>query len=114
MKAMEKEPARRYETANALAADVQRFLAGEPVMAAPPSTAYRVRKFVARHRAAVIAATLVGASLIAGLAGTMWQARVAAEQRDAAREGGRARHRAHQFMEQMLTASIPRRRACAT
>ncbi len=41
MKAMEKEPDRRYETASALAQDLQRFLAGEPVMAAPPSTAYR-------------------------------------------------------------------------
>ena len=40
MKAMEKEPERRYETANALAHDLQRYLAGEPVVAAPPSTTY--------------------------------------------------------------------------
>ena len=110
MKAMEKEPDRRYETASALAQDLQRFLEGEPVMAAPPSTAYLVRKFVARHRAAVIAATLVGAALVAGLAGTLWQARVAAQQRDAAREEAARATAANDFMEQMLAASDPEAR----
>ena len=110
MKAMEKEPDRRYETASALAQDLQRFLAGEPVMAAPPSTAYLLRKFVARHRAAVIAATLVGAALVAGLAGTLWQARVAAQQRDAAREEAARATAANDFMEQMLAASDPEAR----
>jgi non-specific serine/threonine protein kinase/serine/threonine-protein kinase len=107
MKAIEKEPARRYETASALAQDLRRFLAGEPVMAAPPSTVYRLRKFAARHRAAVIAATLIGATLIAGLAGTLWQARVAARQRDAARLEAARATALNDFMEQMLTASDP-------
>jgi serine/threonine protein kinase/tetratricopeptide (TPR) repeat protein len=110
MKAMEKEPARRYESASALAQDLQRFLAGEPVMAAPPSTTYRLRKFAARHRAAVIAATLVGASLVAGLAGTLWQARVAAQQRDAAREEATRATALNDFMQQMLAASDPEAR----
>ena len=45
MKALEKDRTRRYETANAFAADVMRYLNDEPVEASPPSTAYRLRKF---------------------------------------------------------------------
>jgi serine/threonine protein kinase/tetratricopeptide (TPR) repeat protein len=67
MKALEKDRTRRYETANGFAADVLRHLAHEPVMAAPPSGIYRLRKFVRKHRAAVIAATLVVVSLLGGL-----------------------------------------------
>ena len=50
MKALEKDRGRRYETANGFAMDVQRYLAGEPVLAAPASRWYRLRKFVRRHR----------------------------------------------------------------
>jgi eukaryotic-like serine/threonine-protein kinase len=53
MKAMEKDRTRRYETANGLAQDVERYLAGEAVAARPSGVAYRVGKFVRRHRAAV-------------------------------------------------------------
>ena len=56
MKALEKDRTRRYETANGFAADVLRHLSYEPVLAAPPSRAYRLRKFVRKHRGAVIAA----------------------------------------------------------
>ena len=59
MKALEKDRTRRYETANGFAADILRHLAHEPVLAAPPSRAYRLRKFVRKHRGAVIAASLV-------------------------------------------------------
>ena len=51
MKALEKDRGRRYETANGFAADVLRHLAYEPVLAAPPSRAYRLRKFVRKHAA---------------------------------------------------------------
>ncbi|MBX9579693.1 MAG: serine/threonine-protein kinase, partial [Gemmataceae bacterium] len=84
MKALEKDRTRRYETANGLAADVQRYLAGEAVQAAPPSRAYRVRTFVRRHRAAVTAAGLVAAALVLGIAGTTWGLVEARRQRDAA------------------------------
>ena len=67
MKALEKDRTRRYETANGLAADVLRHLAHEPVVAAPPSGLYRLRKFVRKHRGAVIAASLVVVSLLGGL-----------------------------------------------
>ena len=72
MKALEKDRARRYETANGFAADVLRHLASEPVVAAPPSRAYRLRKFVRKHRGGVVAASLVVCALVAGMAGTTW------------------------------------------
>jgi tetratricopeptide (TPR) repeat protein len=70
MKALEKDRTRRYETANGLAADVLRHLANEPVLAAPPGRAYRVRKLVRKNRAAVGAAGLVLLALVAGVVGT--------------------------------------------
>lgn len=70
MKCLEKDRARRYETANGLAADVQRYLAGEPVAAAPPSRLYRLRKFARRNRAMMIAGALVATTFVLGLAGT--------------------------------------------
>jgi eukaryotic-like serine/threonine-protein kinase len=72
MKALEKDRARRYETANGFAADVLRHLAHEPVLAAPPSRAYRLRKFVRKHRGGVVAATLVVLALVVGIAGTTY------------------------------------------
>ena len=70
--ALEKDRGRRYETANGFAADILRHLAHEPVVAAPPSRAYRLRKFVRKHRGAAIAASLVLFALLAGMAGTTW------------------------------------------
>jgi eukaryotic-like serine/threonine-protein kinase len=72
MKALEKDRARRYETANGFAADVLRHLSCEPVVAAPPSRTYRVRKFVRKHRGGVVAASVVVFALVAGMAGTTW------------------------------------------
>ncbi len=70
LKALEKDRARRYETANALARDIQRYLADEVVEARPPSMAYRVSKFVRRHKGQVIAASLVLLALVGGIVGT--------------------------------------------
>ncbi len=70
MKCLEKDRARRYETAHELATDVQHFLSGEPVDAAPPSRIYRFRKFVRRNRTMVTAAMMVVVALLAGTAGT--------------------------------------------
>ncbi len=67
MKAMHKDPNRRYDTASALAEDIQRYLQDEPVHARPPEWSYRVRKFVRRHRVAVAATGTVLASLVLGL-----------------------------------------------
>ena len=57
MKALEKDRNRRYETANGLAADVQRYLNDEPVEARPSTRMYRFRKFIRRNKAGVLAAT---------------------------------------------------------
>jgi serine/threonine protein kinase/tetratricopeptide (TPR) repeat protein len=70
MRALEKDRSRRYETANGIARDIQRYLAGEAVLAAPPNTAYRLRKFVRRNRAQVVAGGVVAASLVLGMIGT--------------------------------------------
>jgi tetratricopeptide (TPR) repeat protein len=80
MKCLEKDRTRRYETPNGLAADIRRHLAGDAVLAAPPNTSYRARKFVRRHRAQVTAASLVTIALVLGLAGTVWQANIASAQ----------------------------------
>ncbi len=93
MKALDKDRARRYETANGLASDVQRYLADEPVEACPPSAGYRLWKFARKHRvvlstaAAFVALLLLGAGVSACLAVQAMRAeanadrmRVAAEQ----------------------------------
>jgi len=89
MKALEKDRTRRYETANGFAADVLRHLAYEPVQAAPPNRGYRLRKFVRKHRRAVIAASLIVGALLAGIAGTTWGL-FQADQRRAEAEKARA------------------------
>jgi WD40 repeat protein len=63
MKALEKDRARRYETANGLARDVERYLADEPVLVGPPSAWYRFRKFARRHRAALGMAAVASAAV---------------------------------------------------
>jgi eukaryotic-like serine/threonine-protein kinase len=70
MKCLEKSRERRYETANALAGDVNRYLADEAVEARPPSAGYRLSKFLHRNRGAVLAASLVLLALVGGIIGT--------------------------------------------
>ena len=70
MKCLEKQRDRRYETANGLARDIQRFLADEPVEARAPSAGYRLRKFVRRNRIQVVAVGLLLASMVVGVVGT--------------------------------------------
>ncbi len=70
MRALDKERSRRYESASALAADLERYLHGEAVLACPPSAAYRMRKFARRHRGPVLAAVVLLVALLIGLAGT--------------------------------------------
>jgi serine/threonine protein kinase/WD40 repeat protein/Tfp pilus assembly protein PilF len=71
MKALEKDRNRRYETANSLAADVQRFLHDEPVLACPPSTPYRLRKLARRHRWALTLTGVVVVALVVLAAGSL-------------------------------------------
>jgi eukaryotic-like serine/threonine-protein kinase len=81
LKALAKEPERRYPSAHALADDVHRHLRGLPVRARPDSAGYRMRKFVQRNRTATTAAALVALSLAAGGLLSLSQQRQAAQQR---------------------------------
>jgi len=74
MKCLEKDRSRRYETANGLAADLQRHLANEPVSARPPSAVYRLRKMVRRNKLAFIASAILVLALVGGIVATSWQA----------------------------------------
>jgi eukaryotic-like serine/threonine-protein kinase len=74
MKCLEKDRARRYETANGLASDIQRHLNNEAVLARPPSAAYRFQKFVHRNKATAAAAAAVASVLVLGTAISTWQA----------------------------------------
>jgi eukaryotic-like serine/threonine-protein kinase len=88
IKALEEDPARRYESAAALGDDMRRYRRGLPVRARAPTAGYRARKFLARNRAAVAVAAGVLASLLLGLGAATWQAA----------EAGRARLRAEQAL----------------
>jgi tetratricopeptide (TPR) repeat protein len=67
MKALEKDRTRRYQSAGELAADIERHLRHEPVLAGPPGVSYKLSKFVRRNRAAVIAGSVVGLAMLIGL-----------------------------------------------
>jgi hypothetical protein len=72
MKALEKDRGRRYETANGLAVDIERYLHNEPVSARPPSRLYRLGKLARRNRVVFVAAGAVCAALLAGLGTATW------------------------------------------
>ncbi len=74
MKCLEKDRERRYATANALALELRRYLDREPVLAGPPSRAYRLRKLIQRHRGSVVAAVMVSGALLIGFGVAVWQA----------------------------------------
>ena len=114
LKAMEKEPERRYASASELAEDLRRHLRNEPVLAGPPGAAYRVRKFVARHRAAVGSAAFVAVALVAGIAlatlGLLRARRAEAEavrQRQAALAEARKATAVSDFLKDMLSSADP-------
>jgi WD40 repeat protein/serine/threonine protein kinase len=74
MKCLEKDRTRRYETANGLARDIERHLNNEPVVARPPSTAYKLQKAWRRNKLAFSAGTAVAAVLVMGIVVSGWQA----------------------------------------
>ena len=84
LKALAKQPGRRYPSVEALALDLRRFLEGKPVLARPQSFDYRVRKYMHRHRWALATTTLVVLVLSTALGIVAWQAR------EALREAARA------------------------
>jgi serine/threonine protein kinase/WD40 repeat protein len=74
MKSLEKDRTHRYETANGLAMDINRHLTNEPVIARPPSTAYRMQKAFLRNKLVFSAGVAVAAALLVGISTSVWQA----------------------------------------
>ncbi len=85
MKCLEKDRARRYDSASAIGRELERFLANEPVEAGPPSAVYRLHKFAQRNRAGVLGAGAVLSAIVIGGALSAWQAIEASRARDEAR-----------------------------
>ncbi len=84
MKAVEKRRQRRYESVSDLWNDLQRHLDDRPILASPPSRAYRFRKFVRRNRAAVFSTAAITLALLIGVTAALWQARRATRERELA------------------------------
>ncbi|MEL6771875.1 MAG: serine/threonine-protein kinase [Bacteroidota bacterium] len=102
LKALRKEPERRYRSAADLADDLRRHVEGLPVAARPDTTGYRLRKFAVRHRAGVVAGAALLVALLLGLAGTVWQARIAAAERDTAQTALRDAEATMDFLESVM------------
>jgi eukaryotic-like serine/threonine-protein kinase len=107
MKCLEKDRTRRYDAANTLALDVDRYLNQEPVSAAAPSAVYRTQKFVRRHKAALATATALLFLLVAGVLVSTWQAvRATRAERHALSESSKSAQVA-QFLKDMLEGVGP-------
>jgi serine/threonine protein kinase len=102
MKCLEKDRSRRYDTAAQLTAEIQRFLANEPVMARPPSNLYRFQKLVRRNRLAFAAGSAVLVSLIIALCITSWFVIKEKEERDLAEKASRNSDKARKIAEDAL------------
>lgn len=89
-KALRRDPGERYDSASALARDIERYLAGMPIEAREPTWAYRARKFVSRNRIAVGAASLAVAGLALATGIAVWQARLASTRFEQVRSLARA------------------------
>jgi non-specific serine/threonine protein kinase/serine/threonine-protein kinase len=112
MKALEKEPDRRYGSPAELAADILRHLRNEPLVAGPPGAAYRARKFVARHKLGVAATALIAVAVLGGLAiattGLVRALRAEAQASDAAqqaRDEARAAEEAVEYLVDLFRVS---------
>jgi non-specific serine/threonine protein kinase/serine/threonine-protein kinase len=105
LKAMSKEPERRYASVEQLSEDIRRHLEGLPVLARRPTLRYRAMKFVSRNKALVAAGALAAAALVLGVLGTAWQARVARMERGRAeRRFNDVRALANSFMFELHDA----------
>lgn len=106
-KALRLEPARRYGSAQALLDDIRRHLDGLPIQAEPPTRRYRATKFLRRHRTSVAAAAVVLVALLTGRGAALWQAAIAARERDAARAEATKAERVTQFLVSTFAAANP-------
>ena len=107
MKALEKDRTRRYGSPSELAADIQRHLRDEPVLAGPPSASYRASKFIRRHRFGVGVALAAAVVLIGFATAMALQARRIAKERDRANREAETSKRVSEFMTNMFKVSDP-------
>ncbi len=110
MMSLRKEPARRYGSADLLAADLQRYHDGLPVVAHRGNRRYRVGKLIRRHRIAAAAAAVVSLSLLGGAAVAGWQAGIASRERDRAELALRESEEVTSFLLGLFEASNPESR----
>ncbi|HQV32445.1 MAG TPA: tetratricopeptide repeat protein, partial [Calditrichia bacterium] len=106
--ALRKEPNRRYVSVEQFSEDLRRYLRKLPIQARQDTARYRIRKFVRRNRVPVFAGVLILLSLIGGIIGTAWQARVAAAERDRARLEAQKAEEVSKFLTSLFAASDPR------
>jgi serine/threonine protein kinase/tetratricopeptide (TPR) repeat protein len=112
MKCLAKERSRRYETANGLAFDIQRYLHDEPVVAGPPGAGYRIRKLARKHRVALGTAAAFAALVIGGTGVSIWQAvRATQAEQQAIEDRDKARNAEAQANEQRNKAIAEKDRA---
>jgi non-specific serine/threonine protein kinase/serine/threonine-protein kinase len=107
MRALEKDRTRRYDAANALAADLRRHLEHQPVAAGPPGATYRAGKFVRRHRFGVAVAATLALLLVAFAAAMVVQAQRVARERDRANREAEAARRVSDFLVRLFEVSNP-------
>lgn len=105
LKALAREPERRFESVSAFAEDLERFLRHDPVAARPPSIAYLAAKFARRHTVALTAMIAVLMSLLIGVAVSLYGLRVAQFERDIARDAEREQSRLADVLSDQLFAS---------
>ena len=103
MKALEKDRNRRYETASALALDIQRLMNNEPVLARSPSAAYRLHKFMRRNRTGVIAGAVAAAALVVATVASISFGLSEAEHRRMAQQRADELETVTKFQQSMLS-----------
>lgn len=105
-KAIKKRPGERYATVDAFLADITRYLTNEPILAVRESFIYHARKFFVRHRLIAVSASLIFATMLAGIGATTWQAREAARQRDEAQAEARISQAYRNYMRLIMTKKV--------
>ncbi len=109
MKALEKDRSRRFQSASELALDIERFLRDEPVLAGPPSAAYRLQKLVKRHKRIVGTLVAVVAALAIGLGVSIFMFLRAESARDRAEQEAHKAEQINTFLQEMLGSADPRK-----
>ena len=109
LKALEKEPARRYQSVSALAEDVRRYLSNEPILARPPSASYQLKKLIARHRAGFAFAASVLLLLVAFGVFMSFQANRLARERDRANRSAQTAELTASFIVGLFEEADPTR-----